>query len=71
MMAEIPPLLELIDNKNSSISSMRSAYRDIQYKNGTAMDAEEQKMATVIRQCNKDSIGSKTEGIRSFQLTEY
>ena len=49
MMAEIPPLLELIDNKNSSISSMRSAYRGIQYKNGTAMDAEEQKMATVMQ----------------------
>jgi hypothetical protein len=71
MMAEITPLLELIDNKNSSIASMRSTYQDLQYKNDTAMDAEEQNMATVIRECYKDGIRSKTEGIRSFQLKEY
>ena len=51
------------------IRDLKDVYRDLQYKNDTAMDAEEQKMAMVIRERNKDGIGSKPEGIRSFQLT--
>jgi len=51
-----------------AIRDLKDVYRDLQYKNDTAMDAEEQKMAMVIRESNKDGIGSKPEGIRSFQL---
>ena len=52
-----------------AIRDLKDAYQDLQYRNDTAMDAEEQKMAMVIRERNKDGIGSKPEGIRSFQLT--
>jgi len=51
------------------IRDLKDAYRDLQYRNDTAMDAEEQKMAMIIRERNKDGIGSKPEGIRSFQFT--
>ena len=44
-----------------AIRDLKDVYRDLQY-------AEEQKMAMVIRESNKDGIGSKPEGIRSFQL---
>jgi hypothetical protein len=52
-----------------TIRDLKDVYRDLQYKNDTAMDAEEQKMAMVIRERNKDGIGSNPVGIRSFQST--
>lgn len=52
-----------------TIRDAKDTYRNLKYANDTAMDEEEQKMAMIIREKNKDGIGNKPEGIREFQFT--